>query len=198
MRDGVAMCWLGTGGSGGGGCGPTEWDQEGPERCRPRPPSLPSFTACVLLSGCLPPASQQRVWACSLPSPLWILLEPGWLLAGTREALWSVSGARRWACPLSLSWPQSQKCMALGHLCFLLTRWEPGKQCQNQLCLQILAETTAHNLCPVFPNLYLSFRSRGWSRAADASPPSSLADPRLLPASIAPSPTCDRTAITFT
>lgn len=90
------------------------------------------------------------------------------------------AGARPIPSPLLLLWLQSQKCLALSCLCFLLTRQGPGKQCQNQLCLQLLAHTAAKKpMCSVFPNLYLSSRSRDWQ----PRPPFSacLLSPDLLP-----------------
>lgn len=146
-----------------------------------------------------PPVRQQSVWA----SPCLILsgfnpdqegcwLEPGRPCRASAGASWL--GLPR----LPLPWLQSQKCMALRRLGFLLTRWEPEKQCQNQLCLQILAETTPRKLCPVLPNLYLSFRSSGLVQGPLMTPfPAHLPIPGPFPASIAPSPTCDRTVCCF-
>lgn len=56
----------------------------------------------------------------------------------------------------------------------------------------------ARKLCLVFPNLYLSFRSRGLVQGPLMTPfPAHLPIPGPFPASIAPFPTCDRTVRCF-
>ena len=125
-----------------------------------------SLTACVPQRRCFPHYRSAECWCLLSTSSLWIFTLGGGvgggggaLLAGAGDA-----PATRLSLPgLQLSWLSSQMSMALGHLCFLLTRRGPGKQCHNQLCLQILAQTMANKLCPVFSNLDSSCRSRDWS-----------------------------------
>lgn len=142
------------------------WGREGPECCSCHPPVSPP-SPLVLFRVAASPLQASRV--CVVPHyPLLSGFHPDqdgcW---PEREALLSAGGSRWLGLPrLLLSWLPSQKCTALGHLCFLLTRREPGKQCEKQLCLRILAETAARNLCPVLPHLFFSFRSRDWCRGS--------------------------------
>lgn len=161
------------------------------------PTLLPSLLHCSWSS----PSKSAACVGFSLPHPLDFTRTrraAGWSQAGPAECQQARAGRACPVCPLPLPWPQSQKCTALGRLGFLLTRWEPGKQCQNQLCLQVLAETMPRKLSPAFPNLYLSFRSRGLVQGPLTTPfPAHLPIPGPCPASIAPSPTCDRTVLCF-